>query len=795
MTDIKIPLPSTPVDKDRDISLHDGIQYVGTFFEGLKERISDSFQSLIQHEIDLNKELLNNMVNNTSVVYAGTPSGYNSSDIEAKQEEERRLKQEEREKRKEEKENNKRNNKDRLHDFAFSLVGASGLGDTLRNIKKKKQQEAKQEEKDRLAEEKEKEEKEKKKDEPAKQSLFPIAPFVGPVQPLGSDTVVSHLRQIEENTDKKENDEERYEEAAKWERDINLSESQLEEQKTTNSLLEKMLEGSDKEEETSSGGGLLGFLMGSMIGAKLKGMVGAVGAGLKKAFTLLFSPRALLKVLSKVIAPVAIIATLGKGIMDGFKEFSESGSILEAVKAGLGGMLEFISFGLFDKDSLSGLFDWMGTAYNDYIKEPLNKFLIDPIKNMFESVSNWFTSIGESLMGFFSEFKIPGISFKVMGKEIGIGPWQPFKKEESGPEESIASDDTEDKEDTTIVEKVSKAISYTPIGMGIKAAKGLYNKVFGGKAEAEPVTDTSTDTSSEPAFSDIDPSVPASQPTAPVKDTTRLDMWKKVNTLNVHRDLKGMSVEELTEMADFIDGEENRPGAKASWTKQYFNKSIMIDNELKRREKSGISSSTKENKDVSVKSEIPVVSSSIESEIPEVVPSFSEASDGTVEPVVAKSHATKMDMWEKVTKLDPYRDLDSMSDEELRDMSDFIDNQKSKQSQNVWNKQYGNKSALINQQMRNREKSGSSQDSITEELKSSVPAPKHVDTLSSTSKQSIAGNELGKQISDNIKINIPPTIVPPAPEQKTEILNTPFKNRIESNEHSFNRYLRSAYDF
>jgi hypothetical protein len=43
---------------------------------------------------------------------------------------------------------------------------------------------------------------------------------------------------------------------------------------------------------------------------------------------------------------------LFSGITDGFKKYQETGSFSEAIVAGLGGMLSFLTFGLFGEDTL-----------------------------------------------------------------------------------------------------------------------------------------------------------------------------------------------------------------------------------------------------------------------------------------------------------------------------------------------------------------------------------------------------------------------------------------------------------
>jgi hypothetical protein len=158
----------------------------------------------------------------------------------------------------------------------------------------------------------------------------------------------------------------------------NMSESEIEQAKISEEqtdVLNKIEENtrpSDQDvkpkEEAKAGGGLLDGIMGSL------------GSGLMSAFKFLFSPANLLKAFTKVFVPAMIIGSLVNGIMDGFKTFAETGSISEALIAGLGGVLSFLSFGLFDAETIKGLVDSVSGFIDEYI--------ITPIKNLFGSIKD-----------------------------------------------------------------------------------------------------------------------------------------------------------------------------------------------------------------------------------------------------------------------------------------------------------------------------------------------------------------------------------------------------------------------
>jgi hypothetical protein len=120
-------------------------------------------------------------------------------------------------------------------------------------------------------------------------------------------------------------------------------------------------------------------------GGFLDSIMGFFSGGFMSAIKTLFSPKTLMKVFSKVFLPIAIIGTLFSGIMDGFKKYQETGNLGDAIVAGLGGMLNFLTFGLFGEDTLKTLFD----SINDFFK---------PIT---DTISNIFTGIKDFVKGLF----------------------------------------------------------------------------------------------------------------------------------------------------------------------------------------------------------------------------------------------------------------------------------------------------------------------------------------------------------------------------------------------------------
>ena len=155
-----------------------------------------------------------------------------------------------------------------------------------------------------------------------------------------------------------------------------------------------------------------------------------------------FSLKNMLKFLGKIALPAMIIGSLVNGLMDGFKVFSETGSISEAIVAGLGGILSFLTFGLFDADTLKTVVKAFSGFVNDYIIEPVQnfftflgdsfkKYIVEPLAEFLEPLVNFFKNIKDQILSMVESIGIPEISFTipVIDTEVSIGPFYPFKKE------------------------------------------------------------------------------------------------------------------------------------------------------------------------------------------------------------------------------------------------------------------------------------------------------------------------------------------------------------------------------
>jgi hypothetical protein len=159
-----------------------------------------------------------------------------------------------------------------------------------------------------------------------------------------------------------------------------------------------------KEEKKPEGGGLLDSIFSMLT------------SGLMNAFKALLNPGAILKALGRVFAIGMIVGALFEGIMDGFDEFMKTGDIGKALIAGLAGIIDFLTFGLFDKEKIKEVIGDFSKWIGDHLIKPFTDF-IGGIKDSFLSLIE---NIGLPKMG----FTIP-----VINKEVSIGPFYPFKKD------------------------------------------------------------------------------------------------------------------------------------------------------------------------------------------------------------------------------------------------------------------------------------------------------------------------------------------------------------------------------
>ena len=254
-------------------------------------------------------------------------------------------------------------------------------------------------------------------------------------------------------------------------------------------------------------GGLFKGLFGAMgraIMSGLSGIASFLGKGLLALGRTIFSLKFLKTFITRIFPLAAIFATLGAGIYAAFQSFMNGGTIGEIIGNFFGGMLEFITFGLIDSESVveavTGFFEWvggiwesikdtfnsametvsgfideyivtpisdmfsyLGGLFSEYIGDPirnafeviggfLNEYLVEPITNAFSGLAEWFSGIFEPVMSFLEDFGLPEMVIftnPITGTEYTVGPWYPFRVENSDSGTSALSSETTMSESTT----------------------------------------------------------------------------------------------------------------------------------------------------------------------------------------------------------------------------------------------------------------------------------------------------------------------------------------------------------
>lgn len=187
----------------------------------------------------------------------------------------------------------------------------------------------------------------------------------------------------------------------------------------------------EKPKKESSGGGFLEMITSFL------------GEGFMNAIKTMFSPKNILKFLGKAFAITMVVGALVNGVMDGWKEFTESGDIGKALIKGLGGVLSFLTFGLFDAKTVQNIVDAVSGFVDEYIIQPVTEFaemlgdafdtyIKQPFVEFMEPITDFFKNLKESVLNFAKGFEIPKVGFKIpfTNKEVSIGPFKPFSEDD-----------------------------------------------------------------------------------------------------------------------------------------------------------------------------------------------------------------------------------------------------------------------------------------------------------------------------------------------------------------------------
>jgi len=131
-----------------------------------------------------------------------------------------------------------------------------------------------------------------------------------------------------------------------------------------------------EKEEVGMGGRFISRMLGkTKLGKKL------LNSKLIKGFSKIFSVGGFARILSRLALPLLIFSAVWEGITGAFETWKETGSIWETFKSFAGGIVDFFTFGLIDKQMVSDFYDWMLGAY-----EKIGQSIAD-----FFGFGDWFT--------------------------------------------------------------------------------------------------------------------------------------------------------------------------------------------------------------------------------------------------------------------------------------------------------------------------------------------------------------------------------------------------------------------
>lgn len=218
------------------------------------------------------------------------------------------------------------------------------------------------------------------------------------------------------------------------EQDETSSRKDQEQMKLLREIVENTKVGKDKQSAGKTGEGIGEGFIGSLLGPVLSG----IGSALK----FLFNPKNLLKVFTKIFLPAVFVGSLIDGIYEGFKEYKKTGDIGKAIVNGVAGFLNFLTLGIFGKDTIKKVLDKASDLVGTYIVDPIMnmvdmikdafmEYIYNPIAKAMGKIKNFFLDLSISIDKYLTEIEIPAIKLKIPGTDIGttIGPWHPFDTE------------------------------------------------------------------------------------------------------------------------------------------------------------------------------------------------------------------------------------------------------------------------------------------------------------------------------------------------------------------------------
>lgn len=172
------------------------------------------------------------------------------------------------------------------------------------------------------------------------------------------------------------------------------------------------------------------------LGAAFSVAMSGLGKALVAAVRLMFNPALVIKLLTKFALPLAIVGALISGIMSGFDEFKKTGDLGKAIVAGLGGAVEFLTFGLIKSEDVQAGIDVVVEKFNEYVIKPIQDILdfvfeglaqIEKLaKNGLADLVDWLadgmTAMGGGELGFVKDMRRFSSALRGNPMPMGNGP-------------------------------------------------------------------------------------------------------------------------------------------------------------------------------------------------------------------------------------------------------------------------------------------------------------------------------------------------------------------------------------
>ena len=237
---------------------------------------------------------------------------------------------------------------------------------------------------------------------------------------------------------------------------------------------------------------LFGRLKETKFGKKVTSKISSIKGNLLKGMKSIFSPKNFIKILGKLALPLLIITTLWQGFTGAFEAWKETGSIWEAFKGGIGEIVDFLTFGLIDKEMVSNLMDNIA----DFFKP-----VTEAVSNFFSKFSDWFSEKFNAVKEFL------GLA-PPKPKEVAVPADKEAERIRKENEQAIAEKEAELKK----LQEAERKVQYTGEDEIVRERIGLQEK-------SARVAQQELETAKAAAAAGKPVKVPAAEPTAKIPTT------------------------------------------------------------------------------------------------------------------------------------------------------------------------------------------------------------------------------------------------------------------------------------